>query len=131
MQPEALREAREWLTRAERDLSAGDALLASTPPFPEIVVYHMQQAAEKALKGFLAAQNRPFEMTHDLVPLLDACRHADPTFAAFLPTAQVLSPYATRFRYLPGPLAPPVADAERAVQLARELVDFVRQRLGI
>jgi len=130
MQPEVVREAQEWLVRAERDVVATEALLATSPPLPDMAVYHAQQAAEKALKAFLAARDQPFEKTHELVPLLDACRKLEPAFAQLLPAAQTLSPYATRFRYPPGPLAPSTTDAETALQLAREVVEFVRQRLG-
>ncbi len=131
MQPEVLREAQDWLARAEQDLEAAEALLARARPLPGIVAYHTQQAAEKALKGFLAAHNQPFERTHELVPLLNACRQLDPAFVQLLAAAETLSPYATRFRYPPGPLAPSVPDAEQALRLARDLIGFVRRQLGL
>ena len=43
--------------------------------------------------------------------------------------AQTLDPYATRFRYPGGPLAPPVSEAETALRLAEQIVNFVRARL--
>ena len=36
------------------------------PPLPREALYHCQQAAEKALKGFLAFHDHPFRRTHDL-----------------------------------------------------------------
>lgn len=54
--PDALREAEEWLTRAERDLQAARNELSVAVPRLEISAYHAQQAAEKALKGFLTAR---------------------------------------------------------------------------
>jgi hypothetical protein len=41
-----------------------------------------------------------------------------------LPTKRTLNPYATLFRYPGGPLEPADDEAERAIQLAREIVDF-------
>lgn len=64
-----LREAREWLTRAQRDLQAARTQLHTSPPLPEMTAYHAQQAGEKALKAFLTLHRTPFRPTHDLVEL--------------------------------------------------------------
>ncbi len=55
MPPEALEEARAWLTKATRDLQAAEYLAMAEAPLLDIVVYHCQQAMEKALKGYLTA----------------------------------------------------------------------------
>jgi len=128
MQPSALAEAREWLTRADQDLQAAERLL-QTPPLSAIAAYHTQQAGEKALKAFLAAHNPPFRSTHNLLELLQACLALDPTFGPFTSAAQTLTPYATRFRYPGGPSVLPVTEAEEALDLAEDLVRFVRGRL--
>lgn len=39
-----------WLRKAQRDLAVAQKLAAD---FPDIAIYHCQQGAEKALKGFL------------------------------------------------------------------------------
>lgn len=127
--PAALRAGREWQERAERDLAVAQQVLTSTPPFPDMAVYHTQQAAEKSLKAYLTAYGAAFRRTHDLVELLAECRALDSRFAPFAPAAQTLTPYATRFRYPGGPLVPPIAEAQQAVQLADSVVRFVRQQL--
>lgn len=71
--PRALREAQEWLARAERDLQAAQNELMAAHPLPEISAYHAQQAAEKAMKAFLTAHSVPFSYTHDLVQLQAQC----------------------------------------------------------
>lgn len=53
------RPAQLWLGKAQRDLAAAVRLMAGDPPYADTAVYHCQQAAEKALKGFLAAHDRP------------------------------------------------------------------------
>lgn len=88
MQPEALREAQDWLARAERDLEAAEVLLAREPPLPEMVAYHAQQAAEKALKAFLAAHDRAFPPTHNLNLVLPLCEAIQPEFSQFAATAR-------------------------------------------
>ncbi|BAZ30792.1 hypothetical protein NIES4074_32540 [Cylindrospermum sp. NIES-4074] len=39
-----------WLKKSQRDLTAAQKLAQE---LPDIAIYHCQQAAEKALKGFL------------------------------------------------------------------------------
>jgi hypothetical protein len=46
MQPNALEEAREWLARADEDLTAAERVLQTPPPLLATAVYHAQQAGE-------------------------------------------------------------------------------------
>jgi HEPN domain-containing protein len=131
MQPEALVEAREWLVRADEDRAAAARMLQIPPPLLATAVYHAQQAGEKALKAFLAAHNTPFRPTHNLEDLLSVCIFIDAGFGQLAPVARMLTPYATRFRYPTGPLAPEPAEAEEALQMAGDLLRFVRGRLGL
>jgi HEPN domain-containing protein len=131
MRPEALREARDWVARAERDLLFAERAVDTAPILPEMAAYHAQQTAEKALKGFLTAHDVPFHRTHELVPLLAACLRLEPALQPLLGAAQTLSPYATRFRYPGGPLEPSVAEAKEALRLASEVLELVRRLLGL
>ena len=55
MQPDSVhtQDTQEWFLKAARDLRRVDILLQADPPDPEGALFHSQQAAEKALKGFL------------------------------------------------------------------------------
>ena len=128
MQSASQREGQEWLDRADRDLLMARRGLED-PALPEATAYHAQQAAEKALKAFLTLHGRPFTKTHVLEDLIAICQRIDPAFASYLPAAKTLSPYVGRFRYPGRPLAPPLAEAQQALQSATEIVEFVRQRL--
>lgn len=130
MQPEAFREAQEWLTRAEADLQAAETLFKREPPLLGVVAYLTQQAAEKALKGFLTAHERAFEKKHELTPLVEACAAFDPDFARFAEIARILTPYVAQFRYPGGPLAPPLAEASDAYEAALQIVRYVQHRLA-
>lgn len=127
---EARREAGEWLRRAERDLMIAERALQGIPTLGDQAVYHAQQAAEKSLKAFLAASDRPLEKTHNLEQLVGQCQGIDPLFGQFVASARTLTPYATQFRYPGGPLEPAGDEAARAMQLAREMVEHVRVCLG-
>jgi hypothetical protein len=68
MPPDPVRavDARAWLAKAAQDLRRVDLLLAADPPDPEGGLFHSQQAAEKALKGFLTWHDVPFRRVHEL-----------------------------------------------------------------
>jgi HEPN domain-containing protein len=127
--PNTQQEAREWLARAERDLQAARNEVNAAFPLPEMTAYHAQQAVEKGFKAFLTASCVPFRYTHDLVELQAQCEAIDPNFGQFLPAAQMLTPYATQFRYPGGQLAPPLEEAQQAIELAAAIVSFVQQQL--
>lgn len=129
MQPELCEEVEEWLRRSGRDLLAAERVLQGQEPLADVSVFHAQQAAEKALKAFLTAHKAGFPKTHDLDLLVRLCQTLDPEFARFVMAADILTPYAVRFRYPGGPLAPDVSEARQAIQLASEIVAFVQQRL--
>lgn len=52
--PARLADTRGWLAKARADLRAAEHEFQATPPLLDDIVFHCQQAAEKALKGFLA-----------------------------------------------------------------------------
>ena len=61
---------RNWLTIAYHDLAAAKKLSTGSDPYFDVAVYHCQQAAEKAVKGFLVFHDQPFEKTHDIGVLI-------------------------------------------------------------
>ena len=126
---------REWLRRAQVDLSTARVLIASREGLePWVASYHAQQAAEKYIKAALVFEQVLFPHTHELerlVPLLRTEWH--------LPDAKTLagmSRFAVIGRY-PGGMTdmetdPSWPDAEEAVELAadvqRAILDGIRTR---
>ena len=45
-------------------------LAAGKEPLLDTAIYHCQQAAEKAIKGWLQSQDKPFPKTHDIEDLV-------------------------------------------------------------
>lgn len=72
-------DAKAWLVKAQEDLAIADLARMAEKPVTYGVVFHAQQAAEKALKGFLAWHDRPFRKTHNLLEIGKACREIDPS----------------------------------------------------
>lgn len=45
---------KSWLAKAQHDLGSAQLLANNANPYFDTAIYHCQQAAEKALKAFLA-----------------------------------------------------------------------------
>jgi len=127
--PAITEDVRAWLAKAAMDLRAGEVDLAALPPLLEDALFHSQQAAEKALKAFLAWHDQPFRKTHSLEEIGQQCVLIDPTFEGLVGRAAPLSEYAWKFRY-PGETVPPShEEATRALDLAREVYEAALERL--
>lgn len=94
--------------------------------------FSAQQAAEKALKGFLLYHNKPLRKVHDTVALLEDCLTIDGGFERLRKDAELLFPYYVETRY-------PFDDeqsffnrqkAEEAFKTAQEIVNFVEKKLN-
>ncbi|MFQ5855109.1 MAG: HEPN domain-containing protein [Anaerolineae bacterium] len=122
-------EIRAWLLKALHDLQSAEWLLARPDPLCSAAGFHCQQAGEKALKAYLTWRDEPFERTHSLVALIAMCLPFDASFNALRSAATTLTPYAVALRY-PGDL-PELTEVEarEALILAREVWDFVLERL--
>lgn len=92
-------------------------------------IYHTQQCAEKALKGYLVFQQQQVFKTHDLVELLKQCYQFDGQFWSFLDSAKILTPYAVEFRYPDDVISPDEADVVDAIKRAQAIIDFVKNKI--
>ncbi|MBS3967102.1 MAG: HEPN domain-containing protein [Truepera sp.] len=115
---------RQWLTRAERDLGSAERLAAGSAPYLDTAVYHCQQAGEKAVKGFLAFAEHELEKTHDVERLVKLAEAYEPAFQHHRSAARLLTPYATRFRYISEALEPSRDEFNEAFKAAEGLYHF-------
>lgn len=117
--------ARQWMRKAHHDLLTAERM-AQPEAVPDIVVFHCQQAAEKALKAYLTWRDRPFRRTHELGDLLVECIALEPAFAILKEAADTLTPYAVDPRY-PGEDAgmPSADEMDEALPLAQQVMTFV------
>jgi HEPN domain-containing protein len=127
--PELVAETQSWFVKAGQDLGAAAHEFTAEPPFLADIVFHSQQAVEKALKGFLTWNSTPFRKTHNLEELGEQVLRLDPTLKHIVDTAVPLTKYAWKFRYPGDPDEPTREEAERALALAREVFDAVLVRL--
>jgi HEPN domain-containing protein len=127
--PLLVAETKSWFSKAANDLRAAVHEFSAVPPLLGDIVFHCQQAAEKALKGFLTWHNRPFRKTHSLEEIGEQCLEIDQTLKPVVNRAVPLTDYAWKFRYPGEPEEPPVAEAQEALALAREVYEAILSRL--
>lgn len=113
-----------WLIKAHHDLLAAKKL-SDSEVYADIAIYHCQQSAEKAVKGFLILHNQEFPRTHDIRLLLQLAIRIDQNFDNYQETSEILTPYATEFRYPSDVMQPTSEELEDALIKAEELFDFV------
>jgi HEPN domain-containing protein len=117
--------AREWLIKAKHDLMAARRLTRDQEPLLDVAVYHCQQAAEKAVKGFLTFQGVTFEKTHDIRLIVLKSAEIEGSFEKLLDDAMFLTPYAHAFRYPDGVMMPSISQCEQALAAAERIYSFV------
>ncbi len=86
-----------WLHKANNDLKSSLKLLEGDDPIMDTAIYHTQQCAEKALKGYLAYKREPLKKTHDIELLVEICSAIDSEFEKLYDCSENLTPYATAF----------------------------------
>ena len=119
----------EWIAKAKRDLEAAKRMIVCVDPLLDTGAYHCQQAAEKALKGWLTFRSVSVTKTHDLVHLVRECVKLDIDFQCLLEMADFLSPFAVDFRY-PGEMFElPFEEAEMALRAAEKIVITIAEKI--
>jgi HEPN domain-containing protein len=108
---EEMEVARQWLAKARNDLLNADNNLRAEEIPLDTVCFHCQQAAEKLLKGYLAARGYRPPAAHDLFILLEKILPLDATVERLRPSLGVLMPYAVEIRYPDDWFVPSLEDA--------------------
>ncbi|MBC7227145.1 MAG: HEPN domain-containing protein [Thermoflexales bacterium] len=120
---------RDWFAQGDLDLQAAEILLTLGGPLP-IVAFHLQQAVEKYLKGFLLSTGWTLRRIHDLELLLQDAIDRDEDFAPFLPFCQRATEYYLETRYPLGIQSPLEEDAlKQDLDTARELIALIRRKV--
>jgi HEPN domain-containing protein len=113
-----------WLLKAQHDLLSAERLAEGEEPLLDTAAYHCQQAAEKALKGFLVYHDCRFQKTHDLALLLVEVNHFTQDFVPLDSAAGPLTRDGIVFRYPEAQMEPTQAEFEQAYQDAAQFVSI-------
>jgi len=88
----------EWFAQGDLDVQTSEILLTQNGPLA-IAAFHLQQAIEKYLKGYLLSTGCPLRRIHDLEILLQQATSQDTDFAQFLAACQRITEYYIEARY--------------------------------
>ena len=122
-------EHEEWLFKARQDLKSAKYLSNAEDSLFDTAIYHTQQCAEKALKGYLVFKKHPVTKTHDLHVLIQLCLKFDQDFLVLKDDARCLNPYATEFRYPDDILVPDEEEVAQAIRIAQTFFNIVKDKI--
>jgi HEPN domain-containing protein len=119
-----------WIKKADNDLKVGLDELITENPATDVICFHMQQCAEKYLKGYLVYFGYEIEKTHNIGRILELCVLHDSSFSE-LSEANIalLTLYAVELRYPDDFYMPSLEETKEAVSLAETVKIFVRKKL--
>ena len=127
-------EGSRWMRQSEQDLS--DALLSKEHERYNLACFMAQQCGEKAVKGYLYARGAEDVWGNSLADLCEDAKYFEMLFDVLKSRAIFLDKYYELTRYpnfLPGGIPSELFDeleAERAIELAEEVMRFVKARMG-
>jgi HEPN domain-containing protein len=116
---------KNWLIKSQHDLLAAKKLSGEPEIYADVAIYHCQQSAEKALKGFLILHDHNFPRTHDVRLLLQLAIGINPIFQQHQEASEILTPYATEFRYPSDVMQPTEGELQEAIEKAEGLFGVV------
>ena len=119
------KEWNSWIDRTISDYRSAEKLISGEDKYLDTAIFHCQQAAEKILKSFLVYKDVKFEKVHSIIYLIDKCVEIEKSFEKLYPAAEILTPYATMFRYLGDYDEPELEDVKEALENSRSVVNFV------
>jgi HEPN domain-containing protein len=120
---------KEWFRFATSDLLVARTLFEDIyPKLLAISCFHSQQAAEKALKGYLVSKEVIPPKIHDLKILCKLCIEKDPSFDSVLDISSKLTVYCAASSY-PGEVDVDEAVTEIVLTRAQTIYDFCIEKI--
>lgn len=116
----------QWLELAALDRNVAKHLFDTYHPGPiEIICYHCQQAAEKAVKAIIISLGSPggLPKKHDISFLLSQIKNYVAIEEKYYDYADTLTPYGVAIRY-PHELRLDEHHAQKAIQYALEIIEW-------
>ncbi len=125
------RQADEWFERGRHDIETAQFLYEQRG-YTDVIAYHIQQAIEKYLKGYLVLDGKKPPKIHELDTLLAHISTFDTSLDDFLELCEKSSRYYIEERYPPGP---PVQyeyeEIETDLETAWNLIRLIEEKAGI
>jgi len=120
----------EWIRFSDTDFATAEHLFENMRPMPlEIICYHCQQSAEKALKAYWIFSSMKPPKTHDLILLRNECEKIDKSFEAIVENCVNLNDYSSQPRY---PMEMEITDEDTHLALrdSETISEFVKEKIN-
>jgi HEPN domain-containing protein len=117
----------DWLRKAEEDFKRVKARLEEGDI--EDAAFHLQQAIEKALKGFLLFKGWRLKKIHDLEALLDDAVKYQSSLEQFRELLQQVTGYYLVERYPGFEVESSEEEVKRAYQQTKSLLSLIRDKI--
>lgn len=123
--------AEEWFVKGNHDIETAH-LLFDERGYNEVICFHIHQAIEKYLKGFLVYNGVEYKRIHDLEELTKACSDIDSDFLNFLDECSSITEYYFESRYsLGGIINYPLEEVEDSLDVAYKIIDLVNDKVKV
>ena len=120
---------KEWFSKGNKDFKDAEFLFKHNRSV-ETIAFHIQQAAEKYLKGFLIAKGKELVMVHDLVKLLQDTIKINSEFIQFKDIVKEVTNFYFESRY---PLGYEIKYTKKEIKEAlaqtRNLIKLIKEKV--
>ncbi|MHB9030061.1 MAG: HEPN domain-containing protein [Candidatus Latescibacterota bacterium] len=124
-------QALEWFERGDHNIETAKMLLRNEW-YTDVIAYHIQQAIEMYLKGFIVLHGKNPPKIHELDVLLSQAARYDKRLNPFLELCEKATKYYLEDRYPPGPLVQySYAEIKGDMEKTDELIRNMREIIGI
>ena len=120
----------EWFKKADDDFKVAK-LIFRDGGFMDIVGYHLHQAIEKYLKGFLVYNNQEYPLIHNLVALLKKCAQFDEHIMDYNAECKRMNSYFIEAKYpMDIPQDYPKDEIRKAIEETEFLIKYIRKAVS-
>lgn len=119
---------KEWFERGKHDIEVAKILLAEGEEYLDIILFHIHQAVEKYLKGFLIFKGWKLKKIHDLEILITEVMNFDLEFQKYLDFGRKLTSFYYEERYPPGPITScNRKEVKEMLEIAEKIIDRLKK----
>lgn len=122
---------RQWLAKAQSDLTTIEILTASGRAPTDTVAFHCQQFVEKILKAVLTHAGIEAPKTHDLRRLIELAAPSVPELSSLVDIADTLTVYGVDARYPGSWIQVSPDEMAQAVERAERFATLIIPRLEL
>lgn len=118
---------KEWFETAKKDLKGAKILYEHDADYG-LVLFHLQQAVEKYLKGYLILKTGMLQEGHSLIRLCKKATVYNNEFRKFIKDCAFLNGYYIETRYpAEDPLIAEDEDVKDGLKFAEEIIEYIEK----